>query len=76
MSLIGTFIFVGPVPTGDKLTGDGHVAHFTVPREGHFGVHEFRVQLLNEVGEVGGLRGLEEECVVVLEEELDGEVGG
>lgn len=76
MSLIGTFIFIGPIPAGHEFTGDGHVPHFTVPCEGDFRVEELGVQAVNEGGKVCGHWGLKEEGVVVLEEELDGEGRG
>ena len=75
MSLIGTFVFVCPVPAGDELTGDGHMPHFTVPREGDLSLRELGVDLADEGREVCGFWDLEEEGVVVLKEELDGERG-
>ena len=74
VALVGVFFFVRPIPAGDELAGDCDGQLFRAPTEDDGGVEELGVYGFDDGWEVVEGAGLEEEGVVVLEEEFDGEV--
>lgn len=73
--VLGALVGVCPVPAGDELAGNGHVFHLVAPDQWDWDF-EFGFYFGEEDGKVCAFGGLEGECVVVLEEELDWEVLG